>query len=208
MARRDYTNAVRWLQTARPRRIRAGAFSMRCFGGSFLAGTLVIGLIAFVSPGSFGVPGRRVLSSGVWTWALLAAVALGGVGLLANRRRLTWLYRRIREPYRRPFAGDDAFEGASDALARCPAPMHTRWAVSWIYLPTALAVAGVTFAFSTAYFVISAILSGGRISWMEPALAGINAALSLTSWSLGAVRLSTWRLAVAIHREVTGRYLG
>lgn len=208
MARRDYANAVRWLRTTRPRHIRLGALSMRCFGGSFLAGTFVIGLIAFVSPGSFGVPGRRVLSSGVWTWALIGAVAVAALGLLANRRRVTWLYRRIREPYRRPFAGEDAFEEASNALAQCPDAMQTRWAVSWIYLPTALAVAGVTFAFSTAYFVISAILSGGRISWMEPTLAGINAALSLAAWSLGAVRLSTWRLAVAVHREVTGRYLG
>jgi hypothetical protein len=208
MARRDYANAVRWLRTARPRRIRAGASSMRCFGGSFLAGTFLIGLIAFLSPGSFGVPGRRVFSSGVWTWALIAAVAIAAGGLLAGRRRLTWLYRRIREPYRRPFSGDDAFEGAADSLARCPAAMHTQWAVSWIYLPTALAVAGVTFAFSTAYFVISAILSAGRISWMEPTLATINAVLSLAAWSLGAVRLSTWRLAVAVHREVTGRYLG
>jgi hypothetical protein len=208
MTRADYANAVRWLRSARPRRIRTGAFAARSFAASFVAGTFVLGLIAIISPGSFGFPGRRVLSSGVWTWALLGAIAVSGLILLAERRSLLSTFRRIREPYRRPFTGDDAFEGAADALAQCNDAHQSRWAFSWIYVPAGLAVAGVTFAFSSAYFLVSTILSAGRISWYEPTLAGINALISITTWALGAVRLSTWRLAVAVHREVSGRYVG
>jgi hypothetical protein len=208
MRRGDYANAVQWLRAARPRRIRAGAFAFRCFGGSFVSGTLVLGLIAIVSPGSFGLPGRRVLSSGPWTWALLGTIAFSVLVLLLSRRRLTRLYRRIREPYSRPPTGDEAFEGAADSLANCAPALHSRWAVAWVYVPAGFAVAGVTFAFSSAYFLIAAVISAGRVSWMEPALFGVNAVLSIVSWSLGAARLSTWRLAVAVHREVAGRYLG
>ena len=181
---------------------------MGSFATSFVMGTFVLGLIAIVAPGSFGVPGRRVLSSGVWTWALLGVIGASGAILLANRRSLLSLFRRIREPYRRPFTGDEAFEGAADALAQCNDALQSRWAVSWIYVPAGSAVAGVTFAFSSAYFLVSAILSAGRISWYEPVLAGANALISIVAWALGAVRLSTWRLAVAVHREVTGRYVG
>jgi uncharacterized membrane protein len=208
MRRGDYANAVRWLRAARPRRIRTGAFAFRCFGGSFVSGALILGLIAIVSPGSFGLPGRRVLSSGPWTWALLGTIAVAGLLLLLNQRRLTMLYHRIRQPYARPPRGHEAFEGAADSLASCPGAQHSRWAVAWVYVPAAFAAAGVTFAFSSAYFLVAAIISGGQVSWLEPALFGVNAVLSLIAWSLGAVRLSTWRLAVAVHREVTGRYPG
>ena len=208
MARGDYANAVRWLRSVRPRHIVTGAFAMRSFATSFVAGTFVLGLIAILAPGSFGFPGRRVLSSGVWTWALLGTIGVSGAILLGLRRSLQSLFRRIREPYRRPFTGDEAFEGAADALAQCSDALQSRWAASWIYVPLGFAVAGVTFAFSSAYFLVGAILSAGRISWYEPVLAGANALLGIVAWALGAVRLSTWRLAVAVHRDVTGRYVG
>jgi hypothetical protein len=181
---------------------------MRSFAASFVAGTFVLGLIAIVSPGSFGFPGRRVLSSGAWTGALLGAIGVSGAILLANLRSLLSLFWRIREPYRRPFTGDEAFEGAADALTQCTDAQQSRWAASWIYVPAGFAVLGVTFAFSSAYFLVSAILSAGRISWYEPSLAGANAVLSIVVFAVGAVTLSTWRLAVAVHRDVTGRYVG
>jgi hypothetical protein len=204
-ARRAYSEAVRWLKASRPRRIDSGRFAMRCFGGSLAAGIVLLGLVGLLSPSSFNVPGSRALA-GKWTLALAGLVALCALILLANLRHLRWLLARIREPFVRPL-GTKHFEGAADALASAPGPLQSRWATSWVWGPALLAVAGVTFAFSSAYFVVGAVLSGGRIGWGNPVVAAINALLSILSFAIGATRLSTWRLALSVHREVSGRYL-
>jgi hypothetical protein len=204
-ARKAYSEAVRWLKSARPRRIDAGRFAMRSFGASLAAGIVVLGLLGLFSPSSFNIPGSRALA-GKWTLALAGLVAVCALILLANIRHLRWLFARIREPFVRPL-GTKHFEGAADALAACPEALQSRWAASWVWGPALIAVAGVTFAFSSAYFVVGAVLSGGRIGWGNPIVAGINALLSFLCFALGATRLSTWRLALSVHREVTGRYL-
>jgi hypothetical protein len=204
-ARRAYTEAVRWLKASRPRRIDSGRFALRCFGGSLVAGIVVLGALGLLSPSSFNVPGSRALA-GKWTLALAGLVALCALILLARLSHLRWLFARIREPFVRPL-GTRHFEGAADALAACPAALHSRWATSWVWGPALVAVAGVTFAFSCAYFIVGAVLAGGRIGWGNPIAAGLNALLSILFFALAATRLSTWRLAVSVHREVTGRYL-
>lgn len=204
-ARRAYVEAVRWLKSSRPARIDSGRFAMRSFWGSLLAGTVVLGVVGLLSPSSFNVPGSRALA-GKWTLALSGLVGVCVLIVLARLRHLRWLVARIREPFVRPL-GTRHFEGAADALAACPAPLHSRWAASWVWGPAVLAVAGVTFAFACAYFVVGGVLSGGRIGWGNPIAAGINVLLSIFCFAVAATRLSTWRLALSVHREVTGRYL-
>ena len=203
--RRAYVEAVRWLKSARPRKIHSGGFAFRCFGTSLLFGLVVMGLFGLFNPSSFNAPGSRALASR-WTPVLAVLVGVAVLLLLSSFARLRWLFQRIREPFKGPVRSRQ-FEGAADALAASPEPMHARWAVSWVWGPALLAVGGVTFAFSSAYFVVGAVLSGGRIGWGNPVVAGVNAFLSLICFRLGAARLSTWRLALSVHREVTGRYL-
>jgi hypothetical protein len=204
-ARRAYAEAVRWLKAARPGRIDSGRFAMRSFAGSLVFGIAVLGLLGLFSPSSFNAPGSRPFA-GRWTLALAGLVVVCVLTLIAFRARLQWLFERIREPFSRPLRTRH-FEEAADALAACPAPMQSRWAISWVWGPALLAAGGVTFAFSSAYFVVGAVLSGGRIGWGNPIVAGVNALLSLLCFALGAARLATWRLALSVHREVTGRYL-
>ncbi len=205
-ARRSYSDAVRWLKAARPRRVDSGRFAVRAFWGSFAAGVVVLGVLAFAAPSAFGAPGARPLNGGVWTLALGGLVAAAAAGLLLSARRLRWLYARMKEPYVRPLTDNRYFEGTVDALAACPETYHSRWAASWVWLPSLLATAGVTFAVSSAYFVVAAVLSGGRIGVGNPILAVANATVSALMFAGGAVRLSTWRLALSVYREVTGRY--
>jgi hypothetical protein len=204
-AHRAYGQAVRWLKAARPRRIDSTRFALRCFGGSLVAGIILLGVLGLLSPSSFNSPGSRALA-GEWTIALAALVAIGVVIALTRVAHLRWLFARIREPFRVPIRSQH-FEGAADSLAACPEALQSRWATAWVWGPALLAIGGVTFAFSCAYFVISAVLSGGRIGLGNPILAGVNALLSLVCFALAATRLSTWRLALSVLREVTGRYL-
>jgi hypothetical protein len=204
--RRAYSDAVRWLKAARPGRIDSGRFAARAFWGSFAAGIVVLGALALVAPSAFGTPGARAFRGGVWTLALAGVIAVAVIALLANARHLRWLYARIREPFARPLTENRYFDGAADALAATPEPYHSRWATSWVWLPALIAAAGVTFAWSSAYFVVAAVLSGGRVGWGNPVLAAGNGILSALMFAMGAVRLSTWRLALSVHREVSGRY--
>ncbi len=204
--RRAYADAVRWLKAARPRRVDSGRFAARAFWGSFAAGIVVLGVLALLVPSAFGYPGARPLRSGVWTLALAGVVGMAAAALLVNARHIGWLVARIREPFVRPLSENRYFDGAADALASCPEPYHSRWATSWVWIPAVLAAAGVTFAWSSAYFVVAAVLSGGRIGWENPVVAAANGILSALMFAMGATRLSTWRLALSVHREVTGRY--
>lgn len=206
-SQRAYSDAVRWLKSARPRRVDAGRFALRCFGGSLLSGLVVLGVIGLFAPSGFGAPGSRALGNRTLSLALAGTVVAAAALLAANGAHLRWLVRRIREPFERPLNWESNFDGAADALAQCSEAWRSRWATSWVWGPAVLAVAGVTFAFSSAYFVVGAVIAGGRIAWGHPVLAGINALLSIVCFAAGAARLSTWRMALSVHREVTGRYL-
>ena len=206
-SRRAYSDAVGWLKAARPRRVDAGRFAMRCFGGSLLTGIVVLGLIGLFVPSGFGAPGGRALGNRTLSLALGASVGAATLVLAANGAHLRRLLRRIREPFTRPLNWEPNFDGAADALAQCSEAWRSRWATSWVWGPALLAAGGVTFAFSSAYFIVGAIIAGGRIAWGHPVLAGANAFLSILCFAAGATRLSTWRLALSVHRDVTGRYL-
>ncbi len=61
-------------------------------------------------------------------------------------------------------------------------------------------------ALSTAYFVIDAILARFLVGWSQPLYALVFLCLSLTLSYLAAPKLSTWRVAASVHKEVTTGY--
>jgi hypothetical protein len=199
----SYSDAVKWIRSAR--RGRAGwHFAERAFGASLMAGVPILSVIALLSPTSFGAPGSNTLRSG-WPLYLLLAILVVSVAMLLTRARyVRWALARFREPFVRSFSGDTRFEGAADALAECPGPLRTRFALWWVWGPAALAVLGVMGAFSCAYFLIDAIMARFEVGLGHPILAAINAAVGLVAFRLGAARLQTWRLALSVHRTVRG----
>jgi hypothetical protein len=202
--RKSYSIAVGWLKSSRPRHIRAGRFALRCFAGNFAAGLVLLGLIGLFFPATLGLPGSRAFGS-KWSLVLAGIVAAGILVLLGHSRHLHWLATRIREPFIRSLRSEH-FDRAADALAACPDAFHSRWATSWVWGPVLLAGAGTMFAFACAYFLVDGVLSGGRIGPGNPIAAAINALLSLICFALAAARLATWRVALSVHSEVTGRY--
>lgn len=205
-AERAYSDAKRWLRSARPRRIQRNRFAWRSFGGFFIAGIVVLGIISLLAPDSFGAPGTNTLGTG---WPLVAVLGLIAASLLyafVHRRRLSWLYTRVREPYRRPMKDHPSFDGAADALAECPAPYRTRFAVNYVWIPIGLVVLGATCAFSVAYFVIDAVGARFMVGWGQAVYAAVFVVLSVLTFGAAAGRLSTWRLATSVLKEVNTGY--
>lgn len=205
-AGRSYSSAKRLVRATRPRAIDRVAFARRAFGGSFAAGVVVLGLIAIVSPARFGQPGASTLQTGWPSLALAATIGACVLIALARGRHLLWLGNRVREPLARPLEEMPGFDDAVEALEACPAALRTRFAMSWVWGPVALAVLGGTFAFSAAYFLVDAILARGRVGWAQPVYALVFALASLVVFGLGAGRLATWRFATSVHKEVTTGY--
>ena len=202
---RAYSNANRWMKAAR-KPIRAGRFSVRAFGANLVAGLLVMGVIGILAPDSFGPTTSGRLGRGPARMGLGVLLLACGVIAVVNLRYLRGLYTRMREPFVRRMNYDSHFDGAADALAECPNAMRTRWAMRWIYAPAIYVVAGSFFAFSVAYFAVGSILSLGNVGLGTPILAVVNALLSLLFFRIAGPRLTTWRLAVSVSRDVQGSY--
>jgi len=64
----------------------------------------------------------------------------------------------------------------------------------------------VTFAFSAAYFVIDGILARAQLGPGQWLMLAANFLLGAIAFRLGALRLSTWRIAASAYRDATGRY--
>ena len=205
-AQRAYSDAVRWVKSARPRKFSRGAWAERAVGASVAVALPLLSAIALVSPARFASPASNTLRTGWPLYALLALLAVSVLYLLARMRRIRWAVARAREPFVRPPEGDSRYEGAADALAACPAPMRTRFALWWIWGPVVIAVLAVMCAFSSAYFLVDAILARFNVAWEHPVLAGANLVASFILFALASRRLATWRLAVAAHRSATVGY--
>lgn len=205
-ARRAYSDAVKWLKSAKPRNFRRGAWAERALGASVAVAMPLLTAIALVSPASFASPASNTLRTGWPLYALLGLLAVSLLYLLARWRRIRWAIARAREPFLSAPEGDQRYEGAADALAACPAPMRTRFALWWIWAPVGVAVLAVMCAFSAAYFLVDAILAQFNVGWEHPVLAAANLVVSFVLFALTARRLATWRLAVAAHRSVTVGY--
>ncbi|CAN5763018.1 hypothetical protein BH18ACT15_BH18ACT15_12790 [soil metagenome] len=202
-----YGDAVGWIKASRPARGDRLAFARRAFGWTFGAGLVLLGAIAFLEPDQFGQPGSNTLRSGWPAWVLAALVLLAALPYLLRLGRLNHALDMLRESFRSPREGDGVHDGVAAALEDCPPSQQNRFALGWIWGPAALALAGTTFSFATAYFVIDALLSRFLVGWEQGALLGANLLLALVCFVLGARRLSTWRLALAGYRTATSALL-
>jgi hypothetical protein len=171
-----------------------------------VAGLGLLALIGVLAPSNFGQPGAATPRSG-WPFFVLLAVMAGTCGLAAGRwRELAWLGARLREPLARPLHEHPRFDDAADAVASCPPPLRLRWALTYVWGPILWAVVAATLAFSSAYFIVDAVLARGRVGWAQPLYAVGFAALSTLVLALSAGRLATWRFGVSVHKEVTSGY--
>jgi hypothetical protein len=204
-AERSYRDAVRWIRVERAP-LRRAAFARRATRNALITGLALMGGIGLLSPASFGVvTGQASLRD--WPPAVVACLLLACVGFgLAHRAEVRSLLERLRDPYSRPLTEHPGFEGAADALASCPRAYKGRFALVFVYRPMAMGLAAFVSALSTAYFVIDAILARGLVGWSQPVYALVFLGLSLTLFYLAAPKLSTWRVAASVHKEVTTGY--
>lgn len=202
-----YSDAVAWVRLARPDRLSKGRFAWRCFVRSLFAGIIVLGLIGLATPSRFGTPGATAFRSGWPAFTLLGLVILCVLAAVVRRQRIASLVERLREPWRRPLVERPNYEDAVDALAASPESQQTRFAAGWVWGPMVVAVLAVLFAFSTAYFLIDALLQRFVVGLQTPILAGVNAVVSIILWRLVAVRMSTWRFATSVYKNVSTGYL-
>ena len=205
--RRAYSDAVSWVRLARPGDIHKTRFAWRSFVRSFFAGIIVLGVIGLITPSRFGTPGATAFGSGWPAFVLLAVVVLCSIVAVIKRRNIAWLAERLREPWRRPLTERPNYDDAVDALAACSDAQQSRFAFSWVWGPMVVVVLAVLFAFSTAYFLVDAILQRFVVGWETPILAAANALLSLILWRLVAVRMSTWRFAASVYKSASTGYL-
>ena len=205
--RRAYSDAVSWVRLARPDRINKGSFALRSFLRSFFAGVIVLGVIGLLAPSRFGSPGATAFRSGWPAYVLLGLVAACGLAALVRRRRVMSLVQRLREPWHRPLRERPNYDDAADALAACSERLQSRFAAGWVWGPMAVAVIAVLFAFSSAYFLIDSILQRFVVGWETPILAAANALVSITLWRVVASRMSTWRFAASVYKNVSTGYL-
>lgn len=207
-AHRSYVALKRATRAARPRRVARLRFARRALGGTFVAGLALLSLIALVAPSNFGQPGAATLRSGWPSFALGGLIAASAGFAWANRERLLWLAARLREPLVRPLEEHPSFAEAADALASCPPPLRLRWALGWVWGPIGWALAAGTLTFSSAYFVVDAVLARFRIGWAQPVYALAFAGLGVLVFAAAAGKLATWRFAMSVHKEVTTGYEG
>ncbi|MGH2734742.1 MAG: hypothetical protein ACRDKZ_04110 [Actinomycetota bacterium] len=206
-ARGAYRDALAWLKLARPKRLHATSFAARSFGSSWLGGLVVLGAIGLVSPSSFGEPGALGFFASGWpSFLLLGVIALCLLYAVVKREDIGWLVTRLRDPWRRAMTEDPNYEGLVASLEQCPGALQSRFTMRFVWRPLVLAVLAVFFAFSSAYFAVDAILGRFLIGWEQPVLAAANALLSFVLWRLGAVGLSTWRLATSARNAISGGY--
>lgn len=200
---RAYANAVAWIKEGRPRRIDRAHFARRALWGNFVAGMGLMSAIALLRPEGFGLPGREPSRTGWPGITLMVVIAAVIVYAVVRQHHLRWLWDRVREPFRRPLSESRYYEGAVTSLDACSEVLQARFGIAWVWFPAVVWVAGAAFAFSTAFFVIDAVMARGGIGWGQPALAAGNALASFVTFAAVGGRLSTWRLAASVHKAVT-----
>jgi len=213
-ARSAYSDAVKWTKLGRPRRLNRATFAGRCWQNSFIAGVIVLGIIGFLSPSTYGqtrgFSARGQIGALGLGWpglVLVGMVALGLLYALLQRDGIRWTVVRVIDPWRRPMDEHPSYEGAVGALGASSDANRTRYLWRFVYKPLALAVLATFFAFSSAYFVVDATLAQFDVGWQQPVLGVINSAVSVVMWRLAAVGLSTYRLATSVHKTVSTGYL-
>lgn len=206
MSRRPYSDAAAWMRSRVPPRPDRAALATAALTAFLVDGLLLLSLIGLVSPARFGSVGSRAFGSGWRSLALAGLAVLCAVWLLARLRPHRWVVAKAREPFRRPLEEDPAFAGAAGALDAARAPLKTRFALGWIWLPAAAVLGAVATSLTTAYFVVDAVLARFEIGWQQPVLAAANLVVAWSLLRAAAARIAVWPLAVSVHREATTGY--
>ena len=213
-ARSAYSDAVKWTKLGRPRRLNRATFAGRCWQNSFIGGVIVLGIIGFLSPSTYGqtrgFSSRGQIGALGLGWpglVLVGMVALGLLYALVQRDGIRWTVARVIDPWRRPLDENPNYEGAVGALGASSDANRTRYLWRFVYKPLALAVLATFFAFSSAYFLVDATLAQFDVGWQQPVLGVINSIISVVLWRLAAVGLSTYRLATSVHKTVSTGYV-
>jgi hypothetical protein len=213
-ARSAYSDAVKWTKLGRPRSLNRATFAGRCWQNSFIAGVIVLGIIGFLSPSTYGqtrgFSSRGQIGALGLGWpglVLVGMVALGLLYALLQRDGIRWTVVRVIDPWRRPLDEDPNYEGAVGALGASSDANRTRYLWRFVYKPLVLGVLATFFAFSSAYFLVDATLAQFDVGWQQPVLGVINSIISVVLWRLAAVGLSTYRLATSVHKTVSTGYL-
>jgi hypothetical protein len=212
--RSAYSDAVQWTKLGRPQRLNRATFARQCWQNSFIAGVIVLGIIGFMSPSTYGQT-RGFSSRGQigalglgWPGLALAGLVLFGlIYAFVHRTGIRWTVDRVIDPWRRPLAENPSYEGAVGALGASSDANRTRYLWRFVYKPLALAVLATFFAFGSAYFLVDATLAQFQVGWQQPVLGVANSIISLVLWRIGAVGLSTYRLATSVHKTVSTGYL-
>jgi hypothetical protein len=184
---------------------RAG-FATAALTAALVDGVLLMSCIGLVSPASFGVSGGRAFGSASRALSLAAIAAACAIWVALRIRTHRWVVARAREPFRRPLDDDPGFAGAAGALDAARAPLKTRFAVGWIWLPAVAALGAGGASLTTAYFLVDAVIARFQIAWQQPAFAAVNLAVAWALLRIAAGRLAVWPLAVSVHREATTGY--
>lgn len=204
--RRAYSDAAAWMRSRVPSRRSRERLAGAALTGSLMDGALLMSLIGLVSPASFGASGSRAFGSGTRTIALLGIAVVCGIWLARRLRAHRWLVAKVREPFRRPLEDDPAFAGAAAALDATRAPLKTRFAIGWVWLPAVAAIVAAGASLSTAYFLVDAVIARFQVGWQQPVFAGVDLVLAWTLFRTAAGRIAVWPLAVSVHREATTGY--
>ncbi len=61
---------------------------------------------------------------------------------------------------------------------------------------------GATFAFSTSYFAVDAVLARFRVGWQQPVLGVADGIVAFLLFRMAARRLALWPFAYRIYREL------
>jgi hypothetical protein len=194
--------------------LNRATFAGRCWQNSFIAGVIVLGIIGFLSPSTYGqtrgFSSRGQIGALGLGWpglVLVGMIALGLLYALLQRDGIRWTVVRVIDPWRRPLDEDPNYEGAVGALGESSDANRTRYLWRFVYKPLVLAVLATFFAFSSAYFLVDATLAQFDVGWQQPVLGVINSIISVVLWRLAAVGLSTYRLATSVHKTVSTGYV-
>lgn len=205
-ARRAYPDAVAWMRSRVPPRRDRVSIASSALTAALVDGLLLLSLIGVASPARFGSLGSRAFGSGWRTLALLGIAGACASWVAARFRAHRWVIAKAREPFRRPLEEDPAFAGAAAALEAARAPLKTRFALGWIWLPAVGVLAATAAALTTGYFLVDAVIARFEVGWQQPVLAGVNLVVAWALLRAVAGRLAVWPLAVSVHREATTGY--
>ena len=204
--RRAYSDAAAWMRSRIPPPRNRAALAGAALTGFLVDGLLLLATIGLLSPARFGSRGSRAFGSNSRTLVLGAIVAACAGWLAVRFSAHRWVVAKGREPFRGPLEEDPAFAGAAAALGAARAPLKTRFAIGWIWVPALAVLGALAASLTTVYFLVDAVIARFEVGWQQPVLAAANLVLAWALLRGAAGRIAVWPLAVSVHRDATTGY--